>query len=318
LDYPLLVPSLIAWSDASAGGPVDGPARVHLVAVFVAMLLATGWALGRLAGSLAAVAGVLTVAAMPRGLSRLALLLTADLTLLAFALPLVLVLALWVRDGDRMLLACAGVLAAGAASTKVEGLLFALAALVGAGVVARTGTARRQLAMAAAAVTAAIAPWFLYTRLQGIGNGLVNAENLSPANLRTVLPVADDVVAGMLSDWPGPGLLVVLLLVPTLLLAGRRGHGRLIGQLALTVAITVAGLWLQYVVSTSGTGAAAAEWLRLQLFATSYRVLLFPSLLCALAIPLLAGASMDRGPAAPAPSGAVRAPVDATLRSAGA
>jgi hypothetical protein len=295
LDYPLLVPSLIAWSDASAGGPVDGPARAHLVVVFVAMLMATGWALGQLAGSFAAIAGVLTVAAMPRGLSRLALLLTADLTLLAFAVPLVLVLALWVRNGDRMLLACAGVLAAGAASTKVEGLLFALAALLGAGLAARTGKARRQLAVAAAAVGAAIAPWILYTRLHGIGNGVVNGENLSPVNLRAVLPVADDVVVGMLSRWPGPGLMVALLLLPTVLLAGRRGHGRLIGQLALTVGVTVAGLWLQYVISTKGTGAAAAEWLRLQFFATGYRVLLFPALLCALAVPLLAGTSMDRG-----------------------
>lgn len=297
LDYPLLVPSLIAWSDASAGRPVDGPARVHLVVVFVALLMATGWALGRLAGSVAAIAGVLTVAALPRGLSRLALLLTADLTLLAFAVPLVLVLALWVRSGDRMMLACAGVLAAGAASTKAEGLLFALAALVGAGLVVRTGEARRQLALASAAMAAAIAPWLLYTRLHGIENGFINSRNLSPVNLRTVLPMADDVVAGMLSRWPGPGSLVALLLVPALLLAGWRGHGRLIGQIAITVAVTFAGLWLQYVISTRGSGAAAAEGLRLQLFATAYRVLLFPSLLCALAVPLLAGASMDRQPA---------------------
>jgi hypothetical protein len=317
LDYPLLVPSLIAWSDASPRGPVDGLARVHLVVVFVALLMATGWALGRLAGSFAAIAGVLTVAAMPRGLSRLALLLTADLTLLAFAVPLVLVLSLWVRSGDRMLLACAGVLAAGAASTKAEGLLFVLAALLGAGLVLGTGNARRQLAIAAAGVAAAIAPWLLYTRLHGIENGVVNGQNLSPGNLRTVLPVADDVVAGMLSHWPRHGLhglLVAVLLVPTVLLAGWRGHGRLIGQIAVTVGVTVAGLWLQYVISTQGTGAAAAEWLRLRFLATGYRVLLFPSLLCALAVPLLAGTSMDRGLAEPSPSEKVQSPVNLMWR----
>jgi hypothetical protein len=313
LDYPLLVPSLIAWSDASAGGPVDGSARVHLVVVFAALLMATGWALGRLAGSLAAIASVLIVAGMPRGLSRLALLLTADLTLLAFAVPLVLVLALWVRSGDRMLLACAGVLAAGSASTKAEGMLFALAALLGAGLVA-TGKARRQLAIAAAGVAAAIAPWLLYTRLHGIENSVVNGQSLSPGNLRSALPVAGDVAVGMLSHWPRAGLLITLLLVPTVLLAGSRGHGRLIGQLAVTVAVTLAGLWLQYVISTHGTGAAAAEWLRLHLFATAYRVLLFPSILCALAVPLLAGASMDRGLAAPSPSGEVQSPVSVRSR----
>ena len=314
LDYPLLVPSLIAWSDASAGGPVDGSARVHLVVVFAALLMATGWALGRLAGSLGAIAGVLIVAGMPRGLSRLALLLTADLTLLAFAVPLVLVLALWVRSGDRMLLACAGVLAAGAASTKAEGMLFALAALLGAGLVAGTGKARRQLAIAAAGVATAIAPWLLYTRLHGIENGVVNGQSLSPGNLRSALPVADDVVIGMLSHWPRAGLLITLLLVPTVLLAGSRGHGRLIGQMALTVIVTLAGLWLQYVISTHGTGVAAAEWLRLHLFATGYRVLLFPSLLCALAVPLLAGASMERGLAAPSPFGGVQSPVSVRSR----
>ena len=86
--------------------------------------------------------------------------------------------------------------------------------------------------------------------------------------------------------------------MPTVLLAGSRGHGRLIGQLALTVAVTLAGLWLQYVISTHGTGAAASWSGSGCCFATGYRVLLFPSLLCALAVPLLAGASMDRGLAA--------------------
>ena len=50
------------------------------------------------------------------------------------------------------------------------------------------------------------------------------------------------------------GLLITPLLVPTVLLAGSRGHGRLIGQLALTVAVTLAGLWLRMVISTHGTG----------------------------------------------------------------
>jgi hypothetical protein len=62
----------------------------------------------------------------------------------------------------------------------------------------------------------------------------------------------------MLSHWPRVGLLITLLLAPTVLLASSRGQGRLIGQLALTVSVTLAGLWLQYVISTHGTGAAAA------------------------------------------------------------
>jgi hypothetical protein len=301
LDYPLLAPVLIAWSQAWAGGSTDGPARVQVTVLFAASLMVTGWALARLAGWFAAIAGVVTVAAMPGGLSHVALLLTGDLTLLAFSVPLVLTLMLWVRTGDRMTLAGAALLAAGAASTKAEGLLFALAALLGAGVVAPSTRARRQLALASAAVTAALVPWIFYTRLHGIESSFVNGRTLSLANIRRVLPLADDVAVGILSRWPGSGRLVAVLLVPAVFLACSRGHSRLVKQVAVTVGVVLVGLYAQYLVSVQGTGFAAVIYLQGHLGSTAHRVLLYPSVLCSLAVPLLAGASLRRRPGAPAP-----------------
>ena len=308
-DYPLLVPALIAWSDAWLGRPADGPARLQLAALFVAMLMVTGWAVTRLAGSFAAVAAVLTVAAMPGGLSHVAILLTADLTLLAFALPLVLVLALWVRTGERMLLAAAAVLAAGAASTKAEGLLLALAAMAAAGLVAPSARARLRLAVAAAAAAAAAAPWVVFTRLHGVESSVINGGTLSPASLRRTLPMAGAVATAVRDHWPGSPALVALLLVPAALLAAARGQGRLLAQIAVTAAVATAGLYAQYVVSVQGTGAAAAAYIEVHFWSTAHRVLLFPAVLCALAVPLLAGAASRTAPDQPPPDTA-EPPVD--------
>ena len=308
-DYPLLVPAHIAWSDAWLGRPADGPARLQLTALFVAMLMVTGWAVTRLAGSFAAVAAVLTVAAMPGGLSHVAILLTADLTLLAFALPLVLVLALWARTEERMLLAAAAVLAAGAASTKDEGLLFALAAMAAAGLVAPSARARLRLVVAAAAATASAAPWVVFTRLHGVESSVVNGDTLSPASLRRTLPMAGAVATAVRDHWPGSPALVALLLVPAALLAAARGQGRLLAQIAVTAAVATAGLYAQYVISVQGTGGAAVAYIEGHFWSTAHRVLLFPAVLCALAVPLLAGAASRTASDQPTPDTA-EPPVD--------
>jgi Flp pilus assembly protein protease CpaA len=121
------------------------------------------------------------------------------------------------------------------------------------------------------------------------------------ANIRRVVPVADDVALGMLSRWPGSGRLIAVLLVPAVFLACSRGHSRLVSQLAVTAGVAMVGLYAQYLVSVQGTGAGAAVYLQGHLGSTAHRVLLYPSVLCSLAVPLLAGASLRRRPGAPAP-----------------
>jgi hypothetical protein len=290
-EYPLLVPSLIAWSDRWAGGALDGPAKVQIAVLVSAMLMATGWAVTRLAGPLAAVACVLLVAGMPRGISNLGLLLVADVPLLAFALPLVLVLAVWVRDQDLQALAAAA-LAAGAGSTKAEGLLFLLAAIGGAAVAAPTWRARRQLVTWSAGAAAALLPWLAYTWLYGLGSGVVNAETLSPSHLRVVLPLGADVALGMLK-WMSPAGWQLWLVLPlALMLAVAGGRGRLALQLTATLTLSTLGMYAQYLISSSrhGTGRAAVTELQAHLASTAPRVLLLPAILASVTVPLLAGA----------------------------
>jgi hypothetical protein len=296
--YPLLVPSLIAWSDGWAGHPADAPAKLQVALLVAAMLAATAWVLGRLAGPVAAVAGVLALAATPGMLSHWGLLLLADIPLLAFAVPMALLLMLWVRDQDRMSLAVAGVLGAGAASTKAEGMLFVAAILVGAAVAAPGTRSRLRLAAATACVLSAVLPWTLWTQAHGLTSWIVNSATLSPANLRATLPYAGEVLAGMVRHWPGTWALVAAL-VPAVPLALARGRGRLVAQLLVTVGLCLAGLWAQYVITALKRGADPATvvtYLDGHFRSTAARVMLVPLMLCALGVPLLAGAALRQRP----------------------
>jgi hypothetical protein len=93
------------------------------------------------------------------------------------------------------------------------------------------------------------------------------------------------------------------------LLAAARGQGRLLAQVAVTAAVATAGLYAQYVVSVQGTGAAAAAYIEGHFWSTAHRVLLFPAVLCALAVPLLAGAASRTASDQPPPDTA-EPPVD--------
>jgi hypothetical protein len=110
--------------------------------------------------------------------------------------------------------------------------------------------------------------------------------------------------------WPGNARLAAAALLPAVLLAAWRGHGRLLTQLGVTLAGTLAGLHAQYLVSAvqGVTGQAALTQLNAHLDATADRVLLFPALLCALAVPLLAGLALH-SPRPPPVAAAADGPV---------
>ena len=88
LDYPLLVPSLIAWGDGAHGRINDRAAHVLLIGLTLAMLTVLGWAANRIAGPLAGVPAVLLVVGTPALMARWATLLTADASLVAFSVSL--------------------------------------------------------------------------------------------------------------------------------------------------------------------------------------------------------------------------------------
>jgi hypothetical protein len=180
LDYPLLLPSLVAWTDAWNGGSSDPAVEFQIVLLVSGMLGAVAWALQRLGGPGAATAGVLVLAAtaavgtnfpalgVPGGIM-------ADVPLNCFAVTTAAMLMLWLRRADRAYLGAAAVLAAGSFLTKNEGLAFTLAAFVAAFTVARGGWApRRQLAVTVGAALLAYLPWFAFLQAHDISNDAVN------------------------------------------------------------------------------------------------------------------------------------------------
>jgi len=312
LDYPLLVPSLIAWGDGLRGRTDDYTAHVLLIALVLAMLAVVGWALNRLAGSFAGLVGVLLVAGTPNLLSHLALQLIADPALVAFVLAMFFVLALWLTDRDMRLLAIAAVLGCGAAATKVEGLLFVLACFAAALICARGQ--RRAVLLGFGVVVASALPWIVWTKVHHIESDLINSTTLTLHHLRVVAPYSWLSVRQMAHYWPASGWLLVFacLAVTAVALTVARLRG-LVAFLGIALAVSTLGMWAQYVISAGQqlTGHAGAESLERHFASSAPRVLLVPAMLLTLAAPLFAGALLqsDQVPAADNPASAD--PVDA-------
>lgn len=309
--YPLFLPSLFGWLDGWAGRPTDAAAHLAVAVTFGALLAVSGAVLTRVAGPAATAASLLLIVSVPTLLSRQSLQLVADLTVFAFAfglaLVLLLVIALPREQGAGPWLAAAAVLGAGAIGTKAEGLaftgtVFAVALLLATG-------RRRGVVVAGAAALAVNLPWFGYTRQHHLHNWVANQDTLSSAHLRDVLPWTDDIVSGMVRQWPGGGWLGLVLVVAAgaaAVLAVRAGRWRLLVFVAAVVVLDTAGLVAQYVVTAYGppSDPLAGRLLQSQLQVTVYRVALLPATLLAVAAPVLAGLALR----APAPeAGPVRA-----------
>ena len=293
LDYPLLVPSLIAWGDGIAGHPDDSAAHVLLIVLTLGMLAVVGWAANRLAGPYAGVCSVLLIAGTPRLLAPYGLRVFADVPLAAFAVALLLVLAMWIVHGDGRMLAVAAALAVGTAAVKDEGVVFALAGLLAALVVpAQVRHARRQVLFAAATMIASMLPWLIWTRAHGIESDLINSQTLTPHHLRQVAGYSWLVVRLIVRYWPGygwwgiaGGVLAVVLAVTVPRLR------RLTAYLCLAWLIAAVGMWAQYVISAGRyqNVVPIPVELRGHFASSATRVLLVPSIIASLAMPLLAG-----------------------------
>lgn len=304
LDYPLLVPSLIAWGDGIAGHSDDTTGHVLLGALTLGMVAVLGWAANRLApaaGPLVraalALAAPLLVAGTPGLLARWGTYLTADAPVVALSVSLAAVLALWVQHGDGRWLPVAGVLGAGAASTKVEGLLFTLALFVAAGACrAREPAARRAWLFTAAALVASQLPWQLWAKLHHIQSDLLNGRTLSVAHLRSVAGLSGLTVRQMVAYWPGHGWGLVAAAVLAAALAVASGGGRLVVFLVSAWALATVGIWAQYVISAGqgSSGAAAATALRGHFASSAPRALLVPAVLLTLMLPVFAGLALGR------------------------
>ncbi|HEX8003467.1 MAG TPA: glycosyltransferase family 39 protein [Mycobacteriales bacterium] len=274
LDYPLLVPATIAWSDGVAGRTADGAAHAYVAAFAVALLGVVAWAGEELAGRAAALVAVLLVVTVDK-FSVNALRLLADLPVAAFALATVVLLLAWLRDGDAGALRLSAVMAAGAWATKNEGGLYVLAAVVATAVAARVARRRVLAPLAVGAVAlAANLPWAVWTRAHGITNDVVNAgTHVGPGRAGTV-------ARGLVTAWPGT-VAVTLLAAVAAYVAVRRGHAaRAVAALG-ALALTTGGIAATYLVTPYDI-----DW---HLRSSADRVLLYPALLAAFAVPVLLG-----------------------------
>lgn len=300
-DYPLLLPSLIRWSDGLAGRPDDGLAHVPLSLLLAGALLTTAWAVTRIAGPLAGWAATALVATVPGVTGRFGVFLYADVPLLALALGTALTLLVWLHAPQPRWAALAAVLGAGALATKAEAVLF-VAALLLAALLARPRH-WRALVLAGAVMAAAALPWRAWVVLHDLPSPFAGQGTFSRANVALRLPYADAVSSALLSQWVelvGP---VALLAVVAVAVGAWRGVGRLGAALCVWLVLVLGGLWVQYLLYPLSD--KPADERRRQLVAhvesTSDRVLLLPAALVLLAVPLLA---LGRpAPPEPAPAG---------------
>jgi hypothetical protein len=277
-DYPLAVPALVAWSDRWAGG--DANAHTQVALMFGAMLLVGAWAGARYGGPLGGLAAVLLLGGVAGVVPRFAFLLFADVPVAAYAVGTAAVVAVWLDERDGGLLHVAGVLAAGAALTKNEGALAAVAVLTAAAAAnAGRGRSWRPLLVAAATMALALLPWTVYTRAHGVTSDVANGATLSPGALRANAHLLGPVLRGIGGYWPGLAGAALLLPVAAagLALAGRQW--RVVVLFAGTLAVSLAGLVVIYL---SGFG---------HLHSSAERTLVAPAAILALSVPVLAGAA---------------------------
>ena len=281
LDYPLLVPALVAWT---GGG--DGAWHVHVALLAVALLGVVAWGVGRLAGPFAALVAVVSCTVATH-FPLLAIRIVADLPAAAYALAVVLLLLLWLRDGEPWQVRLAAVMATGAVYSKNEGAVFALLACLLAAAVARRVVPLVPIGIAAVAYV----PWLVWCRLNGVGNDVVNTEAgdraaLTAGRLRLI-------AEGLAEHWPLP-FWWLLLVAAAAALALRDGRWRETAVVLGTAAGAVAALAAIYVVTPLEVTS--------HIDSSAHRVLMFPALLTAVATPLLAAKARITRESDPPPS----------------
>lgn len=148
------------------------------------------------------------------------------------ALLLVVGVSLLVSAATRVGAFHAGLILAAAGLTKGEG--FILAVLVAIPFLSRPAR-WRLAAIAGGLAVAAHAPWLVFTRLHGLGNDVLNAENLDPSRLATVAPARiEGVMRGIgsqvadITEW-GPLMLVLVVALMLGRSAWRLGAATLLG-----------------------------------------------------------------------------------------
>ena len=214
-EYPVLFPAL----EALSAGAIDrfDPRLIDIEAAVV--LVAFGWGLWAILRAVvppaigAAVALALT-ASWP--LIVIATINYADTVLAVFTALGLLCLLVWLKSGSSAHAVLAGLLLAAAASTKAEGLLFALAAIVAAVVSARSFGRRIRSAVALGfGVLVVPLVWMAVDRLNGPGakniDGAVLTDPAQALDAADRIPAAAGRLMSMIVErWPLASVGVIL------------------------------------------------------------------------------------------------------------
>ncbi len=284
-DYPLLLPTLEAIG-FRAIGHFDGT-LLHLQLAGLALaFVAAAWTISReTSGPAVSGLAILATVSAPAVLTQLGWA-YADIPVAMLCGLGVAALAAWLRENERWLLVAAVVFLAAGASTKSEGLLFALAALASAlavTAVARRGRTRPVL-LAGFAFVLAILPWRLYVLAYDLHPqdyelaSLADPSYLGDASGR-VRPVVEELLREMVtvSNW-GYALPLLGCALATGLLRGRYAVA---GFVALWLAASFGSLVLAYWINELPLGD--------DLFNTSYRTIATPMIGGTLLVPALVG-----------------------------
>jgi hypothetical protein len=225
-DYPILLPAIEAAGFRFTGYET-GLLDLQSFAFAAAALLAFAEIVVPRAPRWAPVLPVLVVAS-PSLADQLASA-EADIPLAAFFACAAGAAYLWWREQDRSALVVFGVLCAGVAATKAEGLLFVVALTLPFVVVllrVRAGAAVAFAGVAAAALAAAVLPWRIWSSRHGIPQqsslGRLTDSSLVGARAHR-LPTAVEYLVERLVD-PRAWLLLVPLLATLTVLGWLRGR----------------------------------------------------------------------------------------------
>jgi hypothetical protein len=184
-DYPLLVP-VFESIHFRAMGTVDTQA-IHLQ--FWLLLVAFVWAilyLGFRRGTLLVWLPIVSAFSIAPGVYGQTLTAYADIPMTLFLALGLLLLGDWLSMRDRTMLVLAVLFLAGSASTKNEGLMAAVVALLVAGAVLVIGRRRsdlRALGLGVAGFAAAILPWRVWISAHGIHGDIPFLNGLNPSHL---------------------------------------------------------------------------------------------------------------------------------------
>jgi hypothetical protein len=243
--YPPLVPILDAAAFHAMGGADTVTFHLQFWFLLVGAMAAIAGCLHRHVSAWLLWPSLVLVLVLPRFGERL---LTPQADVLVDVLFVVgaLLLALWLRDAATWRLVTAAVLLAGAALTKREGVLFAVAAFAVTllAATARRGPGRTALVVAAAASLAAAVPWRLWYRSRGIGGeappdaGLGGSLDRVTDSLRLSLDVLFDTAL-----WSVVPVVALIALAGAAVWGDRRLAAYLGGLLAIVFA---GGAWVTY------------------------------------------------------------------------